>query len=100
MEIVQSGRTQKILYDNREGVIDVNELFGGMTPELPYQNEKTGQNNLQKAYLAITKYKVPFGVSRSRDAGRGLDRYIQEFNAKSRHVRAAIYVDWAHVQSA
>ena len=49
---------------NSEGIISIEEMFGGLTPSNVYQNKRTGENNIEKAraarvrlYTRSTKYR-------------------------------------------
>ena len=53
IEQIKRGRTQQSIYRNNDKVIKVKDLFGGITPEGPYQNLQTGQNNIESASAAL-----------------------------------------------
>ena len=73
---------------NSEGIISIEEMFGGLTPSNVYQNRRTGENNIEKARAAKAIIYTKNTKNRWNIQQKIID-ITDEFNKKSQYVNAA-----------
>lgn len=83
---IRKGRTEnKIFGGNRQGIINIGQLFSGIEPANFYQNLQTGENRIEKARAAR------FSIL-SHDVGDDLPLKdaVTQFNALSEHISVSM----------